>query len=79
MSAPADSTRGPAWAGDSPSRGRGLCPACAHARRTPGRNTVFLRCARAQDDPRYPKYPPQPVLVCPGHVPERAPGREREG
>jgi hypothetical protein len=48
-------------------RAPGLCPRCRHVRRvTSGRGSTFLRCLRARDDARYPKYPPQPVLACPG-------------
>jgi hypothetical protein len=46
----------------------GLCAACRHARvqRNPRGNT-FWRCARADTDPRFRRYPPLPVLRCEGH------------
>jgi hypothetical protein len=50
---------------------RGLCGTCAFARVvTTSRGSAFVRCARAEEDPRYPKYPPLPVLACPGYVRE---------
>lgn len=45
----------------------GLCPDCRHLLViTSGRGSTFLRCALQRTDPRYPKYPPQPVLSCSG-------------
>lgn len=46
----------------------GLCFTCQHVRlvRT-DRDAVFYQCQRAAKDPRYPKYPRLPVLVCPGY------------
>jgi hypothetical protein len=45
----------------------GLCPRCAHVRVvTSQRGSTFLQCLRSREDARYPKYPPQPVLVCRG-------------
>lgn len=45
----------------------GLCGGCAHARRQPtARGTSFLRCLRADADPRYLRYPPLPVRTCGG-------------
>lgn len=50
----------------------GLCETCAHMRTviTP-RGSMFFLCERSKDDPRYPKYPPLPVLRCPGYEQER--------
>jgi hypothetical protein len=28
----------------------------------------FLLCRLSQQDPAYPKYPPQPIIRCRGHV-----------
>ncbi len=57
----------------------GLCDACRHVRRIRSdRGTTFYQCGRAADDPRYRRYPPIPVLSCPGFEPEPsggAPGR----
>lgn len=46
----------------------GLCASCAYAIRQEGtRGASFWRCLRAEDDPRYRRYPPLPVRECPGH------------
>lgn len=48
--------------------GAGLCADCRHARRVASRRgSVFLLCGRAADDARFNRYPPLPVLRCPGH------------
>jgi hypothetical protein len=48
----------------------GLCGNCRHARRIESaRGSAFLLCGRAATDPRYRRYPPLPVLQCPGHEP----------
>ncbi len=45
----------------------GLCDSCARQRVVrSGRGSVFSLCGRAASDPRYAKYPPVPVLRCPG-------------
>lgn len=45
----------------------GLCGACVHARTVvSGRGSVFWLCGRAATDPRFRKYPPLPVVRCPG-------------
>jgi hypothetical protein len=36
------------------------------------KGSVFLMCKRADTDPRYAKYPPQPIARCAGHVPREA-------
>lgn len=33
---------------------------------------MFYLCERSLTDPRYPKYPPLPVLSCPGYEPRGA-------
>jgi len=45
----------------------GLCERCRHQRivRT-GRGSRFSLCERSRTDPRFPKYPPLPVLRCAG-------------
>ena len=49
----------------------GLCADCRHARtQETARGSVFWRCLRAEDDPRFRRYPALPVRVCAGH--ERA-------
>ena len=45
----------------------GLCERCRHQqliRNT--RGSEFSLCLRARTDPRYRKYPPLPVMACPG-------------
>lgn len=57
--------------------GLGLCADCRHARRIGNRRgSVFLLCARAATDPRFTRYPPLPVLRCPGHAPGAPPAPE---
>ena len=57
----------------------GLCATCRHARPvTSARGSTFWRCAFNDQDPRFPKYPRLPVLVCEGYVrddTEARPGR----
>jgi hypothetical protein len=50
----------------------GLCDSCVHQKlvRT-GRGSEFSLCERSKTDARYAKYPPVPVLRCPGHEPRR--------
>ena len=44
----------------------GLCHSCQHVRISRNPRSVFYRCARAETDRRYPKYPPLPVRKCAG-------------
>ncbi|MFM7282402.1 MAG: hypothetical protein ACKO32_11545 [Planctomycetia bacterium] len=45
----------------------GLCPQCVHARGIESaKGSLFLLCGRAKEDPRYPRYPGQPVVACRG-------------
>lgn len=56
----------------------GLCPVCRHVRETGNRQgSVFFLCTRSQTDARFPRYPPMPVLACPGFEPQSA--EEPEG
>ena len=49
---------------------RGLCASCVHAKEYRNdRGSVFLYCRKSEGDPRFPKYPPLPVLACAGHQP----------
>jgi hypothetical protein len=51
-------------------RHAGLCATCTQALVRPTRRgTAYLRCARAADDPRFPKYPRLPVSSCTGYEP----------
>jgi hypothetical protein len=50
----------------------GLCASCRHARiQQSARGGRFWRCARAEHDPRFRRYPPLPVRQCPGHEAEQ--------
>ena len=45
----------------------GLCEKCAFVRLVENeRASIFYLCERSFEDPRYQKYPPLPVLTCPG-------------
>jgi len=45
----------------------GLCPDCAHARKiVSAKGSLFWKCELARADPRFPRYPPQPRMVCSG-------------
>lgn len=51
----------------------GLCAGCRHARiQESARGSRFWRCLRAQEDPRFARYPRLPVLACPGFEPAGA-------
>lgn len=44
-----------------------LCSGCIHCRVvTSGTGSKFLLCKLSQQDKRFPKYPPQPVVRCDG-------------
>lgn len=44
----------------------GLCAACRHAEIVASPRSRFLRCRRADAEPRYAKYPTLPVTRCDG-------------
>jgi hypothetical protein len=45
-----------------------LCASCRQARAiVSSRGSVFTRCERSNNDPRFPRYPTLPVLACPGY------------
>jgi len=45
----------------------GLCACCSFARvQHSARGSVFWRCARADVDPTFPRYPALPVRACAG-------------
>lgn len=45
----------------------GLCARCRHARCIESdRGSVFVLCGLAREDGRFSRYPPQPVVSCPG-------------
>ena len=45
----------------------GLCDACRHAEILRSKRSAFLRCARADQDARFPRYRALPVLSCEGY------------
>ena len=47
----------------------GLCRTCVHLRLQASARSVFVRCGLAETDPRFRRYPPLPVLGCPGYHP----------
>ena len=48
----------------------GLCERCTHVQRvTSAKGSVFYLCRLSFSDRRFARYPPLPVLVCPGHEP----------
>ena len=50
----------------------GLCVACSHVHViTSTRGSRFYLCRLSVSDPRFPKYPPIPVLAWSGFVPAR--------
>jgi hypothetical protein len=51
----------------------GLCGDCAYARVVDSGRSTFYLCERALTDPRFRKYPPLPVLTCPGYEPKKGP------
>jgi hypothetical protein len=52
----------------------GLCDRCRHQRLVPNtRGSVFSLCERSRTEPEFPRYPPIPVLRCPGFEPRREP------
>jgi hypothetical protein len=59
---------------DSGERTRvGLCLTCQFSSIIHSdRGSRFYRCERSKTDPRFPKYPPLPVVACIGYEP--APG-----
>jgi hypothetical protein len=48
----------------------GLCLTCQFSRViVSDRASRFYLCERSKTDPRFPKYPPLPVLACVGYEP----------
>lgn len=51
----------------------GLCDGCRHQRLVPNtRGSVFSLCERSRTEPEFRRYPPIPVLSCPGFEPRPA-------
>jgi hypothetical protein len=51
----------------------GLCDSCAHQQLVhTTRGSTFSRCLRHRTEPeRFAKYPPLPVVSCPGYEPRQ--------
>jgi hypothetical protein len=55
---------------ERPERSAGLCATCQHAQVIRSdRGSRFVLCGRSKTDPAFPRFPPLPVLVCPGFEP----------
>ena len=63
---PAPEERAALAAGPAPA---GLCAECEHLRLLSSKTSTFVRCALAEEDPRFVRYPPLPVRACPGYRP----------
>jgi hypothetical protein len=63
-----DDSGGNSQAESKPNRGAiGLCGRCVHIRaQDTKRGAVFYRCARADEDDRFMRYPPIPIVRCLG-------------
>jgi hypothetical protein len=56
-----------------PPPGAGLCARCANVQVvSSARGATFYLCRLSVGDPRYPRYPPIPVLSCAGFRPQAA-------
>jgi len=54
-------------AGQPPAGSAGLCERCRHVQVvTSARGSRFYLCRLSFTDPRFPRYPPLPVLQCEG-------------
>ena len=57
----------------------GLCATCQHSRLVEtARGSGFYLCRLSDTDPRFPRYPPLPVLRCDGYNPNAAPANSDE-
>jgi hypothetical protein len=53
---------------------KGLCAACRHSELIIStRSSTFVLCRLALKNPRFPKYPPLPVVSCSGYEPDLEP------
>ena len=53
--------------GQAPGSSAGLCDRCVNMQRvTTARGSRFYLCRLSFTDPRFARYPPIPVLSCPG-------------
>jgi len=62
----------PETAREVPNERTGLCASCQHSETvTSVRGSTFSLCRLSASDPRFPKYPPLPVLACDGYARQR--------
>lgn len=54
----------------------GLCASCGNAEVVRSQRSAYLRCALADRDPRFARYPLLPVVICSGFA---AAGAEEPG
>ena len=47
----------------------GLCDRCVHRQLVTTRRSAFVLCRLSHTDPRFPRYPPLPVVACAGFAP----------
>jgi hypothetical protein len=47
----------------------GLCGHCHYLRLLRSARSTFVRCGLADVDAGFPRYPPLPMLACPGYRP----------
>jgi hypothetical protein len=45
---------------------------------TSGKGSRFILCRKAQEDDRFPKYPPQPIASCSGYSEQTADKSNRQ-
>ena len=57
----------------------GLCASCAHLLLVSSPRSTFVRCAMAEVDPRFPRYPRLPVLACAGFTARSDPDASETG
>jgi hypothetical protein len=68
-----DDSRRPGQADDA--ERAGLCASCMHVQViTSDRGSRFFMCRLSLTDPRFRRYPPIPVIACPGYDPFKPPG-----
>jgi hypothetical protein len=46
----------------------GLCATCEHLQVVASSRSMFVRCGLSDVEPAFPRYPPLPVLACPGYL-----------
>jgi hypothetical protein len=65
--------------GQAQGESAGLCARCVHTQIvTSARGSRFYLCRLSISDPRFPRYPPLPVLACPGFSAEPDTASERD-